>query len=113
LLVFFWWAWNHHDGCERQITGVVACSSTVTNIHGITVAVVGVLVGTTHLVGKTAIGDGLTVAVEAESLLVLLRWKRLPEPVVALAGASIGLVAYPLVRPDWDPSQADRRCIAS
>jgi chromate transporter len=70
-------------------------------IRGITVAVVGVLVGTTYLVGKTAIGDALTIALAATSLIALFAWKRLPEPVVVLAGALIGLIAYPLIRPDW------------
>ena len=70
-------------------------------IRGITVAVVGVLVGTTYLVGKTAIGDALTLGVAAASLVALFVWKKLPEPVVVLAGAMIGLIAYPLLRPDW------------
>jgi chromate transporter len=70
-------------------------------IRGITVAVVGVLVGTTYLVGKTAIGDPLTIAVAAASLVALFAWKRLPEPVVVLVGALIGLIAYPIIRPEW------------
>src|SRR5215471_179219 len=70
-------------------------------IRGITVAVVGVLVGTTYLVGKTAIGDWLTIALAAASLVALFAWKKLPEPLVVLAGALIGLVAYPLIRPEW------------
>jgi chromate transporter len=70
-------------------------------IRGITVAVVGVLVGTTYLVGRTAIGDALTIAVAAASLVVLFVWKKLPEPAVVLAGALIGLIAYPIIRPEW------------
>ena len=70
-------------------------------IRGITVAVVGVLVGTTYLVGKTAVGDPLTVGVAAASLAALFAWKRLPEPLVVLAGALIGLIAYPIIRPGW------------
>ena len=70
-------------------------------IRGITVAVVGVLVGTTYLVGKTAIGDALTVCIAIGSLLVFFVWKRLPEPAVVAAGALVGLMAYPLLRPDW------------
>ena len=70
-------------------------------IRGITVAVVGVLVGTTYLVGKTAIGDVLTIAVAAASLIALFVLKKLPEPVVVLAGALIGLIAYPILRPEW------------
>jgi chromate transporter len=70
-------------------------------VRGITVAVVGVLVGTTYLVGKAAIGDALTVCLALGSLLALSRWKKLPEPAVILAGAVVGLIAYPIVRPDW------------
>ncbi len=69
-------------------------------IRGITVAVVGVLVGTTYLVAKTAIGDVLSVALGAVALLVLFLWK-IPEPLIVAAGALIGLLAYPILRPDW------------
>jgi chromate transporter len=70
-------------------------------IRGITVAVVGVLVGTTYLVAKTAIGDVLTVALAAAALIVLFLWKRVPEPLIVGAGALIGLLAYPLLSPAW------------
>ena len=70
-------------------------------IRGITVAVVGVLVGTTWLVGRTAIGDVLTVVVGVLSLALLLLFPKLPELVLVLAGALVGLVAYPLVGPAW------------
>lgn len=70
-------------------------------IRGITVAVVGVLVGTTYLVARTAIGDLLTVGIALGSLAVLLIWRKLPEPLVVAAGALLGLLAYPLLRPTW------------
>ncbi len=69
-------------------------------IRGITVAVVGVLVGTTYLVAKTAIGDVLTVGLGAVALLILFLWK-IPEPLIVAAGALIGLLAYPVLRPEW------------
>lgn len=69
-------------------------------IRGITVAVVGVLVGTTYLVAKTAIGDVLTVALGAVALLILTLWK-IPEPLIVAAGALVGLLAYPILRPEW------------
>jgi chromate transporter len=69
-------------------------------IRGITVAVVGVLVGTTYLVAKTAIGDVLTIALAAGALVILFLWK-IPEPLIVAAGALIGFVAYQLVRPEW------------
>jgi chromate transporter len=69
-------------------------------VRGITVAVVGVLVGTTYLVARTAIGDLLTVSVAVLALIVLFLWK-IPEPLIVGAGALIGLLAYPLLRPEW------------
>jgi chromate transporter len=70
-------------------------------IRGITVAVVGVLVGTTWLVGRSAIGDVLTVAVGVFSLTALFLFPKLPEPILVLAGALLGLAAYPLLEPAW------------
>ena len=70
-------------------------------IRGITVAVVGVLVGTTYLVAKTAIGDLLTVALALFALFVLLAWKKIPEPLIVVAGGLVGLLAYPILRPGW------------
>jgi chromate transporter len=70
-------------------------------LRGITLAVVGVLVGTTYLVGKSAIGDALTTAIALASLLALFRFRRLPEPALVAAGALVGLLAYPLLQPAW------------
>jgi chromate transporter len=70
-------------------------------IRGITVAVVGVLVGTTYLVGKTAVGDTLTVGLAGAALIVLFLWKRVPEPLLVTAGALIGLLVYPVIQPAW------------
>jgi chromate transporter len=70
-------------------------------IRGVGVTVVGVLVGTTWLVGKEAIGDWLTAAIALGSLLVIIFLKKLPEPVVILAGGTIGLLTYQIIRPEW------------
>jgi chromate transporter len=70
-------------------------------IRGVTVAVVGVLAGTTYLVGKTAVGDWLTVAITLASLTVIGLWPKLPEPLLVGVGAVIGLIAYPLLLPSW------------
>jgi hypothetical protein len=48
-------------------------------IRGITVTVVGVLVGTTFLVGRTAITDWPTAAVAVLTLASLFLWKGLPD----------------------------------
>src|SRR5712692_5209422 len=70
-------------------------------IRGITVTVVGVLVGTTYLVARAAIGDWLTIALAVFSLAALALWKKLPDPLLVAAGAVIGLAAYPLIGPNW------------
>jgi chromate transporter len=70
-------------------------------IQGIKVAVVGVLVGTTTLVGRTAIGDLFTVTVAVVALAVLLRFEKIPEPLAVAAGGLLGLIAYPLIQPGW------------
>ncbi len=70
-------------------------------IRGITVTVVGVLVGTTYLVALSAIGDWVTIAIAVFSLAALALWKKLPDPLLVAAGAIAGLIAYPLIRPGW------------
>ena len=70
-------------------------------IRGVGVTVVGVLVGTTYLVGKEAIGDWLTTAIAIVSLLVIIVWKKLPEPFVVLTGGLIGLLTYQHMKPEW------------
>jgi chromate transporter len=70
-------------------------------IRGVGVTVVGVLVGTSYLVARAAIGDWLTAAIATGSLLLVMFVRRLPEPaVIALAG-TIGLIAYRFVQPGW------------
>jgi chromate transporter len=70
-------------------------------IQGVKVAVVGVLVGTTLLVGKTAIGDLFTIALAVATVALLARWEKIPEPLVVAVGALIGLAAYAWLRPEW------------
>ena len=70
-------------------------------VRGVTVTVVGVLVGTTYLVGRQAIGDWLTALISVASLAIIIYWKRIPEPAVIAAAALVGLLAYQPMRPDW------------
>lgn len=63
-------------------------------VRGIGVTVVGVLVGTTWLVGREAIGDWLGAAIAIVSLATIIFWKKLPEPFVILASGVVGLLAY-------------------
>ena len=70
-------------------------------IRGVTVTVVGVLVGTTYFVGEAAVGDILTAAVAVLSLAALALWKGCPDFLLVALGGVIGLAAYPVLRPDW------------
>jgi len=63
-------------------------------IRGITVTVVGVLVGTTFLVGKTALTDWTTAGIAVLSLAVLTLWKRAPEPLLVALGGALGIAAH-------------------
>jgi len=69
-------------------------------LRGVTVAVIGVLAGTVYLIGRTAIGDWLTILIAVSALLLAMR-SRLPDQLLVASGAVIGLVAYPLLRPEW------------
>lgn len=70
-------------------------------IRGITVAVVGVLVGTAFMVAKSAIGDLATALLLALALAVVFIAKKIPDQLLVGGGAVAGLVLYPLLRPDW------------
>ena len=70
-------------------------------IRGVGVTVVGVLAGTTYLVGTEAIGDWLTIAVFASSLFAITFWKKLPEPLVIALGGVLGLAFYQTLQPSW------------
>jgi len=72
-------------------------------VRGVTVAVVGVLAGTTYLVGKPVIGDWLTGLIAIAVLVAPRLRKGIPDQVFVGASAAIGLIAYPLLRPTWMP----------
>jgi chromate transporter len=67
-------------------------------IRGVGVTVVGVLVGTSYLLGVQAIGDWLTAAVAIVSLIVITIWKKVPEPLVIGAAGVVGMVTYQMMR---------------
>jgi len=73
-------------------------------VDGVTAAAVGAIAGAVVVLGRrTIFGDAafpdLTkVALMAITLGVLWRFKKVPEPVIVLAAAVIGLVLYPMLR---------------
>ncbi len=77
---------------NRRVTGFV---------RGVTVAVVGVLAGTTYLVGRPVIGDWLTLALLVAAIAATRLTKKIPDQALVVGGAIVGLIAYPLLRPTW------------
>ena len=69
-------------------------------IRGAYAAAIGTILGACVLLGKIAIGDWLTAVVALGSLIVLFRWK-VSNPVLVAATALIGLIAFPLLKPEW------------
>jgi chromate transporter len=63
-------------------------------------AAIGTILGACVLLGKIAIGDWLTALIAVGSLVVLFRWK-VSNPLLVGVTALVGLVAYPLLQPQW------------
>jgi chromate transporter len=68
-------------------------------IRGITVAVVGVLVGTSFLVARSSIRDWLSFGLLVAALAVIWSKWRVPEQCLIGAGALVGLAVLYFVRP--------------
>jgi chromate transporter len=69
-------------------------------IKGAYGAAIGTILGASILLGRIAIGDWLTAAIALVSLAILFRFKVHSAALIA-AAAVVGLVAYPLLQPDW------------
>jgi chromate transporter len=61
-------------------------------VAGVTAAASGAIVGAAFVLGRRAIVDVPTVLVAAATLLVLVKAKKVPEPLVILAAAVVGVV---------------------
>jgi chromate transporter len=69
-------------------------------IKGAYAAAIGTILGASALLGRIAIGDWLTILLAIVSLVVLFR-SRVSNPMLMAAAAVVGLVAFPLLKPDW------------
>jgi chromate transporter len=69
-------------------------------IKGAYAAAIGTILGACVLLGRIAIGDWLTALIAAASLVVLFRWK-VSNPALVAAAAIVGLIAFPLLKPEW------------
>jgi chromate transporter len=69
-------------------------------VKGAYAAAIGTILGACVLLGKIAIGDWLTALIGVASLAVLFRWK-VSNPLLIAATATIGLIAFPFLEPNW------------
>ncbi|KVX39733.1 chromate transporter [Burkholderia ubonensis] len=66
-------------------------------VDGITAAAVGAITGSVLVIAKRSIVDVPTAIVAVATVVLLWRFKKLQEPVIVIAAALFGLVAYPLL----------------
>ena len=69
-------------------------------VKGAYAAAIGTILGASALLGRIAIGDWLTAAVALGSLVVLFPWK-VSNPMLVATTAAIGIIAFPILKPDW------------
>jgi chromate transporter len=66
-------------------------------VDGVTAAAVGAITGAVIVLARRSIVDVPTVLLALGTVALLLRFKKLPEPVIVAGAALIGLAAYPLL----------------
>lgn len=69
-------------------------------VKGAYAAAIGTILGACILLGRIAIGDWVTALIGIGCLAVLFRWK-VSNPLLIAATAAVGLIAYPILQPDW------------
>ncbi len=68
-------------------------------VDGITAAAVGAIAGSVVVLGMRSITDIPTGILAVGTTALLLKYKKLPEPLIVLISAGIGLVVYPVTHP--------------
>ncbi|GIK67574.1 MAG: chromate resistance transporter [Chloroflexota bacterium] len=65
-------------------------------VEGVTVAAIGAISGAVIVLARRTIDDVPTLVIACVTIVLLWRVRKLPEPVVVLAAAVVGLVLYPV-----------------
>jgi chromate transporter len=65
-------------------------------VDGVTAAAIGAIAGAVIVLAQRSISDWITAALALVTVAVLWRFKKIPEPVIVLVAAVIGLVVHPL-----------------
>ncbi len=66
-------------------------------VDGVTAAAIGALTGAVLVIAQRTVSDALTAAMALTTGALLWRFKKLPEPLIVLAAALLGLVLHPLM----------------
>ncbi|MBE7419508.1 MAG: chromate transporter [Ideonella sp.] len=66
-------------------------------VDGVTAAAIGAIAGAVLVIGQRSITDGVTATLAVVTVVVLWRFRKIPEPLIVLAAAIIGLVVHPLM----------------
>jgi len=65
-------------------------------VDGVTAAAIGAITGAVVVLAYRSIVDGPTAALAVISIVVLWRFKKVPEPIVVVAAALVGFALYPV-----------------
>ena len=66
-------------------------------VQGVTAAAIGAITGAVIVLGRRTITDIPTIALALVTLVLLWRWKKIPEPFVVVGAAVIGLIVFSLL----------------
>jgi chromate transporter len=66
-------------------------------VDGVTAAAIGAITGAVIVIGQRSITDWITAAMALVTVAVLWRFKKVPEPLIVLVAALIGLMVHPLI----------------
>jgi chromate transporter len=66
-------------------------------VDGITAGAIGAIAGAVIVIAQRTLSDATTVVLAVVTALVLWRFKKLPEPVIVICAALLGLVLFPLL----------------
>lgn len=67
-------------------------------VDGVTAAAIGTIAGAVVVLGKRSITDIPTVLLAVVTMALIWKFKKLPEPVIVVAAALLGLFVYPLMK---------------
>jgi chromate transporter len=68
-------------------------------VDGVTAAAIGAITGAVIVIGQRSITDWVTAALALVTAVLLWRFKKLPEPLIVVAAALIGLLVHPSMTP--------------